>query len=112
MWVRVAAAIVLWLLPTTLHVEDAARLALLIGNQGYSAKIGPLKNPHNDINLVDASLKRLGFKVTVLKDASYKAMDIALKRYVTEVRHTGPNAISFFIIRVTAWPIQRRRSTT
>jgi Caspase domain len=96
MWVRVAAAIVLWLLPTTLHAEDAARLALLIGNQGYSAKIGPLKNPHNDINLVDASLKRLGFKVTVLKDASYKAMDIALKRYVTEVRRTGRNASSFF----------------
>src|SRR5262249_21768143 len=28
------------------------RLALLIGNQGYLEKVGPLKNPHNDIALV------------------------------------------------------------
>src|SRR5262245_42757654 len=73
-----------------------ARIALLIGNQGYSAKVGPLKNPHNDVNLIEASLKRLGFKVTVLKDANYKAMDSALKRHVTEVRRAGRETISFF----------------
>src|SRR5262245_14220731 len=96
MFVRAAITIILLLLPSTLHAEDSARLALLIGNLGYSAKIGPLKNPHNDVSLIEASLKRLGFKVTVLKDASYKAMDIALKRYVTEVRRAGRNALSFF----------------
>ena len=96
MLVRVAFAIVLLLLPTSLHAQEAARLALVIGNQGYSAKVGPLKNPHNDVNLIEASLKQLGFKVTVLKDANYKAMDSALKRYVTEVRRAGRNALSFF----------------
>jgi uncharacterized caspase-like protein len=45
--------------------------------------------------LIEAALKQLGFKVTVLKDASYKAMDNALKRYVTEVRRAGRNALSF-----------------
>src|SRR5262245_40448164 len=72
------------------------RLALLIGNQGYTQKVGALKNPHNDVDLIEVSLKRLGFKVSVLKDASYKAMDSALKRYVSEVRRAGPGALSFF----------------
>jgi hypothetical protein len=39
-------------------------------------------------------VKQLGFKVTVLKDASYKAMDTALKRYVTEVRQALPNRLT------------------
>jgi Caspase domain len=34
--------------------------------------------------------------VTVLKNAGYKAMDSALKRYVTDVRRAGRNALSFF----------------
>jgi formylglycine-generating enzyme required for sulfatase activity len=76
--------------------EEPVRLALLIGNKGYSQKVGPLKNPHNDVDLVATSLTKLGFKVTVLKDASYKAMDTALKRYVTDVRRAGRGAISFF----------------
>jgi hypothetical protein len=96
MIVRVAIAIILWFLPTVLNAQDGARLALVIGNQAYSAKIGSLKNPHNDVTLIEASLKRLGFKLTVIKDASHKAMDSALKRYVTEVRRAGRNALSFF----------------
>src|SRR5262245_32611883 len=96
MFVRVAFAIVLLLLPTTLRAQEGARLALVIGHQGYSAKVGRLKNRHTDVNLIEASLKQLGFKVTVLKDVGYKAMDSALKRYVTEVRRAGRNALSFF----------------
>jgi uncharacterized caspase-like protein len=80
----------------TAMAQEQPRLALLIGNKGYTANVGPLKNPHNDVDLIESSLKRLGFKVTVLKDASYKAMDTALKRYVTEVRRAGQNALSFF----------------
>src|SRR5215510_16565713 len=96
MFVWVAFAIVLLVLPTTLQAQEPARWALVIGNQDYAAKVGALKNPHNDANLIEASLKQLGFKVTVLKDANYKMMDSALKRYVTEVRRAGRNALSFF----------------
>ena len=39
-------------------------------------------------------MKQLGFKVTVLKDASYKAMDTALKRYVNEVRQALPDRLT------------------
>ena len=76
--------------------QEPARFALLIGNQGYAKKVGPLKNPHNDVDLVAAALTKVGFKVTVLKDAGYKAMDTALKRHVTDVRRAGAGALSFF----------------
>jgi hypothetical protein len=71
------------------------RLALLIGNQGYSDKIGRLKNPHNDIALVGAALENLGFTVSLVKDAGYKRMDIALRTYIDRVRRAGEGAISF-----------------
>src|SRR5215510_7254128 len=94
----VIGILLLILLSSVSQAQEGARLALLIGNQGYSAKVGPLKNPHNDVTLIEAALKQLGFKATVLKDAGYKAMDTALKRYVTEVRRAGRNAISFFLL--------------
>src|SRR5262245_25822947 len=96
MWVRAYFTIVLILLPTAVCAQAEKRLALLIGNQGYAAKVGPLKNPHSDVTLMETSLKQLGFKVTVLRDANYKTMDISLKRFVTEVRRAGPDALSFF----------------
>jgi len=82
------------LLPPQVRAE--ARIALLIGNQIYNPKVGLLKNPHDDVTLVGAALKQLGFQVTVLKDADYRAMDVAIKRFVTDVRAKGKGAISFF----------------
>jgi len=83
----------LLLLPLGAHSEG--RLALLIGNQSYSDKIGPLKNPHNDISLVGAALEKLAFKVTSIKDAGYKEIDTALKRHIQQVRRAGKDTISF-----------------
>jgi uncharacterized caspase-like protein len=54
-------AAVFALLPT--HAQAEARIALLIGNQAYNPKVGPLKNPHDDIALVGAALRSLGFTV-------------------------------------------------
>jgi hypothetical protein len=82
-----------FLLPFGVHAEG--RLALLIGNQSYNEKVGPLKNPHNDIALVGAALEKVGFKVTRVKDAGYKAIDTALKRHIHEVRRAGKDTISF-----------------
>jgi hypothetical protein len=50
--VRVGIALLLLtLLPSASWAQGEKRIALLIGNQGYNAKVGPLKNPHNDITL-------------------------------------------------------------
>ena len=56
MLARVIVAIVLLLLPTAVLAQVEKRLALLIGNQGYAAKVGLLKNPHNDVSLIETSL--------------------------------------------------------
>jgi hypothetical protein len=68
------AAVVVFLialLPS--HARAEARVALLIRNQVYTAKVGQLKNPHEDVALVGAALKQLGFQVTILKDADYRS---------------------------------------
>jgi uncharacterized caspase-like protein len=71
------------------------RIALLIGNQDYSAKVGALKNPHNDVLLVGAALRSLNFSVTEVKDGNYRTMDTAIKRHIQTVRREGRGTISF-----------------
>jgi len=81
------------LLPSVANAQ--ARIALLIGNQGYAAKVGRLKNPHDDVLLIGAALRSLGFKVTELKDADYRSTDAAIKRHIAMVRREGQGAVSF-----------------
>ena len=95
MLVRVAIAFALWLLPTAVGAQQEKRFALLIGNQAYSAKIGRLKNPHADIALVGAALRSLAFEVTDVRDASYKAIDTAIKRHIQTLRRQGEGTLSF-----------------
>jgi uncharacterized caspase-like protein len=78
------------------QAQEGQRFALLIGNSNYTQKVGPLKNPRNDVALVGEALRNLGFTVTILQDADYRTMDTALKRYVADVRRAGKGAISFF----------------
>jgi hypothetical protein len=63
-----------------------ARIALLIGNQRYIAKVGPLNNPHSDVLLVGAALKAVGFTIAEVKDADYRSADAAIKRHIAAVR--------------------------
>jgi formylglycine-generating enzyme required for sulfatase activity len=81
---------------TAAAADEPARLALLIGNKGYTPKVGPLHNPHADVDLVASALRALHFNVKVLKDANYRDMEVSLRRYADEVRHAGRGAISFF----------------
>jgi hypothetical protein len=87
------SVLLLLVLSSGSHAES--RFALLIGNQTYTEKVGPLKNPHNDIALVGAALEKVGFEVTRIKDAGYKAIDTALKRHIQQVRRAGKDTISF-----------------
>jgi hypothetical protein len=76
--------------------QQPARIALLVGNQAYNPKVGPLKNPHEDVTLVGAALRSLGFTVTEIMDADYRSMDAAIKRHAAAVRRDGPGTISLF----------------
>jgi hypothetical protein len=42
-----AAVIILLIALLPAHVRAEARVALLIGNEGYATEIGRLANPHN-----------------------------------------------------------------
>ena len=82
MWVRVAVAIVLLLLPTALHAQAEKRIALLIGNKDYKAGVGSLTNPLNDIRIVGEALKAVGFEVLKpVENAQRSAMLIAIHAF-------------------------------
>jgi hypothetical protein len=89
---RLLGLLLFLVLSSGAHAESG--FALLIGNQAYTEKVGPLKNPHNDIALVGTALEKLGFKVTRIEDAGYKAIDTALKRHIQQVRRAGKDTIS------------------
>jgi hypothetical protein len=60
MFARVVVAIVLLLLPGAALAQVEKRIALLIGNQSYSSEVGRLVNPHNNVALLEKTLKALG----------------------------------------------------
>jgi tetratricopeptide (TPR) repeat protein len=82
--------------PNAMISATGRRIALLIGNQFYTEKVGPLKNPHSDVALLEAALKKVGFDVVVLRDTNYRSLDLAIKRHISKVRDAGRDAISFF----------------
>ncbi|MGH6815163.1 MAG: SUMF1/EgtB/PvdO family nonheme iron enzyme [Hyphomicrobiaceae bacterium] len=81
---------------TASTAQEPLRLALLIGNQTYDAKVGPLKNPHNDIETVGKALESVGFKPIRHRDASRRQVLGAVKSFAAQLAARGPNAIGFF----------------
>src|SRR5581483_8562919 len=71
------------------------RMALVIGNANYSAE-SKLANPANDANLVAATLKKLGFDVTLLTDAGQKAMEHAIIDFGDRLSKAGPDSTALF----------------
>ncbi len=63
------------------------RIALIIGNSAYSS--GPLKNPVNDATDMAAILKKLGFSVTLKKNASLQEMDEAVEAFGNSLKRGG-----------------------
>ena len=56
-----------------------ARVALVIGNGGY--RNAPLANPLNDARAMADSLRRMGFKVASLENASLREMSEAVRQF-------------------------------
>jgi formylglycine-generating enzyme required for sulfatase activity len=79
---------------TTAHAEK--RVALLIGNEGYARDVGQLTNPHNDVALLEQTLKGLGFDVVTVRDTGLGVLHQALNGYARRVQVAGGNAVAFF----------------
>src|SRR5262245_65931585 len=73
-----------------------ARIALLIGNEGYTSEIGRLANPRNDVALLEQTLKGLGFEVVTVNDAGLGALTRAVNANARHVQAAGPNTVGFF----------------
>lgn len=60
------------------------RVALVVANAAYAE--APLNNPTVDAELVRTALSRMGFAVTVVKDADLKAFALALQDFYEQAR--------------------------
>src|SRR5262245_37907136 len=87
--------LVLTLLFMTLNTALAQqrRTALVIGNAAYET--GPLRNPVNDATDVAALLQRLGFEVTLLKDAKLRTMEESIEAFSVKLRKGGVGLFYF-----------------
>jgi Caspase domain len=93
----VRVAIVLILAPSLAWADG--RFALLIGNQAYTDKVGPLKNPHKDIAIVGKAPETDGFTVTALRDAGRRQVLSAVKSFAAQLAKGGANAVGFLLLR-------------
>lgn len=66
--------------------KQASRIALVIGNGHYPDANAPLSQPINDARALTASLRRDGFDVDVVEDASKDDMSRAIARLKSKVR--------------------------
>jgi len=73
--------------PSSLIAVTEQRTALVIGNSAYSS--GPLKNPVNDATDMAAMLKKLGFFVTLKRNASLQEMDEAIEAFGNHLKRGG-----------------------
>jgi uncharacterized caspase-like protein len=69
--------------PTAKH---ASRIALVIGNGHYPDAAAPLTQPINDARALTATLRRSGFEVDVVEDASKDDMTRAVARLKSRIR--------------------------
>jgi len=72
--------------PHELQAAMELRIALVIGNSAYSS--GPLKNPVNDATAMAAMLKKLGFSVTLQKNAKQQEMDESIRDFGKQLKRT------------------------
>ena len=72
------------------------RIALLIGNQAYDASVGALKNPHNDVAIVGASLHSQGFEVLPpIRDGGRSAIFQGVRELVRRLNAAAAGYIGF-----------------
>jgi formylglycine-generating enzyme required for sulfatase activity len=69
--------------------------ALVIGNSAYEADIGPLQNPVNDATDMAATLRSLGFEVTLVLNATRQQMEDALTAFRRQLRPRGVGLFYF-----------------
>lgn len=70
------------------------RVALLIGNSGYS--VGPLRNPVNDARLMEIVLKEAGFKVFRAENVGRREMHRLIRAFGDLLKRDGGVGLFYF----------------
>jgi uncharacterized caspase-like protein len=78
-----------------LRSRSERRTALIIGNGAYS-KVPALKNPANDAVLVAATLKNLGFEVSIGTNKSQREMKQLIRDFGQRLRSTGGVGLFYY----------------
>jgi uncharacterized caspase-like protein len=78
------------------HARAEAKIALLIGNQAYDPSVGVLRNPLNDIAVVEQALSGQGFDVLpAIKNAKRTDILGGVRDLVGRLNAAGSGAIGF-----------------
>ncbi len=77
-----------------LAMQKQYRTALVIGNAQYKLA-AELANPINDATDIANSLRKLGFEVTLLKDADLRQMEQAIENFNRNLRQGGTGLFYF-----------------
>ncbi|MDC9727746.1 MAG: caspase family protein [Methyloprofundus sp.] len=74
----------------------AKRYALIIGNSQYGNEIGNLRNPVNDAQDMSALLKKKGFTVSTLTNATQREMKSSITQFTQQLTEKGSMGLFFF----------------
>jgi uncharacterized caspase-like protein len=100
MWNRyVSLCVKFFLVAISFHgyaalANTESRLALIIGNSSY--KSAPLRNPVNDVRLMEQSLKDAGFTVLKAENASLRDMRRLVRDFGDKLKANGGVGLFYF----------------
>lgn len=87
-------AMLLWSQAALAQAAPEPKLALLIGNAAY--KSSPLRNPVNDVRLMEAVLKESGFTVIKAENASMREMRRLVREFGDRLKADGGVGLFYF----------------
>lgn len=80
------------------NIDNKARIALIIGNKEYNAcqLLTPLRNSTNDANLMDKTLKELGFETILLIDGTRDQIRAKIREFRNRLEETGAVGLFYY----------------
>jgi uncharacterized protein YjbI with pentapeptide repeats len=95
--IAAATLILAWLglFPLTAAAQAVAppRVGLVIANSAYANPADALPGARRDGHRLKAALEKVGFRVTLVQDASKAQMEASLKAFQRALRDAGPTAV-------------------
>lgn len=93
LWAGLLTLWAMWCFSTAAHAAEPARFALII-NQVHYESLTPLPDTDGEAKSVGDSLKKIGFDVTLARDANLTGLQTALKDFRRKLA-ASPGAIGF-----------------